>query len=346
MSVNTWGESRQYNAEEKRHHLADVVPLPAPFLVHVDPTNLCNFKCRFCPTGIPELLDQVGRPSGRMDFSLFEKIMDDLGAFPVKPKVLHLYKDGEPLMHPEFGRMAKAARIGQVAEKINLTTNAAAMTKNKIQDILDAEIDLVRVSIEHVSDAGYKEVTQTFSRYQKIIDNVAALYAERNLRGSRTQIWVKILKLGLSDEEVAKFGQDFGDHCDECLVMTPMGWSRTDLYDFTLGSNPSTGDNGETPLQKGRVVCPYPFYSMAVNFDGTVSVCCADWSHGTVVGNVQNQNLLEIWNGAELNRLRRKHLMGHRCDISACANCQTIQGLPMDSDLDADRDLILNRLPD
>ncbi len=345
MNVNTWGEARQYNSAETRHHLADAVPLLAPFLVHVDPTNLCNFKCRFCPTGVPELLEEVGRPAGLMDFTLFEKIMADLKAFPVKPKVLHLYKDGEPLMHPDFGRMAKLARSGQVAEKINLTTNAAALTQAKIRDILDAEIDLIRVSVEHVTDAGYKEVTQTFGRYQKIVDNVAALCEERNRRGSKTQIWVKILKLNLSEAEIEKFGRDYGGHCDECLVMTPMGWSRTDLYDFTLGSKPTTGDNGETPLQRDRVVCPYPFYSMAVNFDGSVSVCCADWSHGTVVGDVRQQSLFEIWQGEALNALRRKHLLGRREEISACANCQTIQGLPMDSDLDLERELILSRLP-
>ena len=344
MSVNTWGESRQYNADASRHHLAAVVPLPAPFLVHIDPTNLCNFKCRFCPTGMPDLLKRVGRPSGLMDYALFEKLLGDLRAFPVKPKVLHLYKDGEPLLHPQFGRMAKAARAQEAAEKINLTTNGAALTADKISGILDAEIDLVRVSVEHVTDEGYKEVTQTFSKYGKIVDNVAALRRERDRRGARTQIWVKILKLNLSDAEVQKFGRDFAPYCDECLMMTPMGWSRTDLYDFTLGSNPTTGDNGETPLRRDRIVCPYPFYSMAVNFDGTVSVCCADWSHGTVVGDARVDSLVDIWNGPALRNLRTKHLQGQRGSNPACASCQTIQGLPMDSDLDAEREAVLSRI--
>lgn len=344
MSVTTWGQNRQYNAAAPRHHLADVIPLPAPFLVHIDPTNLCNFKCQFCPTGLPDLLKQVGRPTGRMDYRLFEKILGDLSAFPVKPKVLHLYKDGEPLLHPEFGRMAKAARATSVAEKINLTTNAAALTPAKAADILDAEIDLVRVSVEHVTDEGYKAVTQTFNKYRKIVENVATLHRERDRRGSRTQIWVKILKLNLSDAEIEKFGRDFAGHCDECLIMTPMGWSRTDLYDFTLGSNPTTGDNGETPLRRERIACPYPFYSLAVNFDGTVSVCCADWSHGTVVGDARMESLVDIWSGPALRMLRRKHLAGLRSENSACAHCQTIQGLPMDSDLDKDRETLLARI--
>ncbi len=341
MSVSTWGQSRQYNACAPRHHLADELLLPAPYLVHIDPTNLCNFKCPFCPTGHPELLESVGRPAGRMHFALYEKIISDMLAFPVKPKVLHLYKDGEPLMHPDFGRMAGLARTQNAADQINLTTNAALLNPKRACEILDAGIDIVRVSIEHVHDSGYREKTMTFARYDKIIRNVAGLFEERNRRKAKTRIWVKILRLGLTDEDIAKFGRDFKGISDECLVMTPMGWSRTDVYDFTLGSNPTTGDNGETPLKQDRIVCPYPFYSLAINFDGSVSVCCADWSHGTVIGNVCDTALIDIWNGSAMRELRIIHLANRRSENSACANCQTIQGIPDDSDLDLDRQRLL-----
>jgi radical SAM protein with 4Fe4S-binding SPASM domain len=346
MSVAMWGQSRQYNADAPRHHLAQELPLPAPYLVHVDPTNLCNFQCPFCPTGHPELLGEVGRPAGRMDFALFDKIMSDMLMFPVKPKVLHLYKDGEPLMHPDFGRIAMLARTLNVADQINLTTNAALLTAKRASEILDAGIDIVRVSVEHVHDAGYREKTITFAQYDKIIRNVAGLFEERNRRNAKTRIWVKILRLGLTDEDVEKFELDFNGICDECLVMTPMGWSRTDIYDFTLGSNPTTGDNGETPLRRDRIVCPYPFYSLAINFDGSVSVCCADWSHGTVVGNVRNTPLIEIWNGSALQELRNIHLANRRAENYACGNCQTMQGLPDDSDLDDDRERLLSQFSD
>jgi MoaA/NifB/PqqE/SkfB family radical SAM enzyme len=343
VSVSLWGQSRQYNADAPRHHLADELPLAAPYLVHVDPTNLCNFRCRFCPTGQPELLKQVGRPSGRMEFGLFEKIVGDLLQFPERPKVLHLYKDGEPLLHPDFGRMALLARRRGAADRINLTTNAALLTAERAAEILDAGIDLVRVSVEHVTDAGYRQQTRTFGHYDRIVGNVAALFAERERRGAKTRIWVKIIRLGLTDAEVEKFGRDFAGICDECLVMTPMGWSRTDLYDFTMGSHPTTGDNGETPLRPDRVVCPYPFYSLAVNFDGSVSVCCADWSHATVVGDARTTALADIWHGPALQALRRLHLQGRRAENRACAHCHTMQGLPADSDLDAERERLLAR---
>jgi len=52
-----------------------------------------------------------------------------------------------------------------------------------------------------------------------------------------------------------------------------MGWNNTSGCDFTLGSM-SDSFNGN-PIVKGDV-CPLPFYSLAINASGDVSVCCVD----------------------------------------------------------------------
>jgi hypothetical protein len=51
--------------------------------------------------------------------------------------------------------------------------------------------------------------------------------------------------------------------------------------------------------------------------------------------------LVDIWNGSAMRKLRALHLDHRRSENSACANCQTMQGLPEDSDLDADRQRLL-----
>ena len=87
------------------HNLADVLPLSTPFSLQIDPTNLCNFKCTFCPWGHPDLLKSVGRPTGMMDYGLFEKIVKDIKQFDKKIRKVSLYKDGESLMHEKFPQM-------------------------------------------------------------------------------------------------------------------------------------------------------------------------------------------------------------------------------------------------
>ncbi len=58
----------------KRQALEDIVPLPMPFLLFLEPTNQCNFKCKFCPTGNPDLLKEVGRKATSMSMELLKKI--------------------------------------------------------------------------------------------------------------------------------------------------------------------------------------------------------------------------------------------------------------------------------
>ena len=33
----------------QRMNLLESVPLSGPLTVHIEPTNICNFKCTFCP---------------------------------------------------------------------------------------------------------------------------------------------------------------------------------------------------------------------------------------------------------------------------------------------------------
>lgn len=93
-------------------------------------------------------------------------------------------------------------------------------------------------------------------------------------------------------------------------------------------------------LNKHRMICPEPFKTMAVNFNGDVSVCCADWSMGIKLGNTEETSLSELWNGEQLKNLRLKHVDGRRKEIRICSDCQLIEGVDPISDLDDHREKI------
>ena len=67
------------------------------------------------------------------------------------------------------------------------------------------------------------------------------------------------------------------------------------------------------------------FSRLTVNFDGTVSVCCVDWSHGTLVGDLNNETFSEVWNGKRLKEFRILHLKGERSKIGPCKNCDYLK---------------------
>ena len=322
--------------EEQSYMLSDKLPLATPYKLMVDPTNLCNFKCTFCPTGDVELLKKVNRPAGMMKIELFKKIIDDLKEFPENLGSLRLFKDGESFLNKDlFNMIAYAKESGRVNE-VYIISNGALIDEAKSNKILDSGLDRLRISVEHVSDEKYREITKTFSNYSKIIDNISYLYNEKLRRNSKLHVDIKIIDTGLTVEEKEKFKNDFQGISDQLTIETLMGWNSPEDKDFTLNSNPETGIDGKSKI-KNRLVCAEPFEGLAINFNGSASVCCVDWAHETSVGNVVNESLFNIWNGQRLRDFRLMHLEGKRSELSACASCHYLEGHRRERDLDATR---------
>ena len=314
------------------HSLASVLPLSTPYTLWVDPCNLCNFRCIFCPTGHDKLISE--RPKGKMELTLYRKILDDLSIFPNRLKRLCLWKDGEPLLHTELSTMVTLAKEANIADRVELSTNGVLLTRQKSHALVDARLDRIQISVEHVHNEGYRSVTGNFSNYNQIRTNVAALWEERQRIGVLTPfIQVKMANSGLTLQEKDKFISDFEEIVDEVEIIDLSGWSASDAFDFTLGMQPERGYS-QANLKKDRIVCPFPFYALAVNFDGSVSTCCVDWAWHTVVGSVRQESLQSIWNGLRLQALRMAHLEDRRNFCAACGSCQYMQGVAPENDLD------------
>jgi radical SAM protein with 4Fe4S-binding SPASM domain len=328
-----WNASRAVDARP----LAELLPLTTPLSLMVDPTNACNFKCVFCPTGDAELLESVGRKKATLSLELFQKLVDDLQGFPEPLRVLHLYKDGEPLVNKRLPEMVRYAKASGRVTRVETTTNGSLLTEDRSHALIDAGIDGIRISVYAVDTPRYRSVTRTVVDFETVRANVAGLFALKSRLRPAVHVHCKIVDAGLSDDEKQRFADAFGAVCDSLHIDSIMGWSNTDLRDWTLGQQPARGMSGAL-LKTARKVCSEPFMKLAVNSNGTVSVCCVDWTHDTVVGDVKNESLPDIWNGPLLRELRRKHLTGRRDQISACGNCQYIRGLPAISDLDDEID--------
>jgi radical SAM protein with 4Fe4S-binding SPASM domain len=305
---------------QKRAPLEQLIPLPGPFVVYVDPTNACNFRCKFCPTGDPALLKKVGRKASTMNMDLFEKVLDGLRRFP-KLRLINAYKDGEPLLHARFPEMIRALKSADVADRIWTKSNGALLSPELNRELVSCGLDLICISVEAVSGEGYRRIAGVELDYDRFRENVADLYARRG----PMELYVKIADTNLDEDDLRKFYADFQPISTHVGVEKLMGWSNSGLKDFTLGTKPSTYDG--LPFVP-KDVCAYPFYVLAVNSDGSVSVCGNDWSHGAAVGNVREQDLLEIWNGDALFDLRRRMLDGERHRIPACADCYYLQIVP------------------
>jgi radical SAM protein with 4Fe4S-binding SPASM domain len=304
--------------EKERVRLEEVVPLDTPMLMYLEPTNACNIRCSFCPTGDHELLKQVGRKLGLMKWELFEKIVDDLKRFPKKLKMINFFKDGEPLVNKKYPEMINHLYRSNVAEKIWSKTNGLLLNSGINQDICDSGLDMLGISVIAPDAAGYERIALVEANYEQLIDNVSDLFR----RKKRPKISVKMTNVNFNQKQIEKFYGDFEQICDYITVDNPHGWSRIDLKDWSLGIKSDTYD-GIPNRQK--IVCPWTLYQLTINWNGLVQPCNEDWSWVNILGDASKESLTEIWNGKKFKEFQIMQLEGRRSESKACATCSQMQ---------------------
>jgi len=319
---------------EGRTPLQGVIPLDTPFIVFVDPASACNFSCPFCPTGHHDLIKETGRFQGVMRFSVFRKVIDELGQFNDPIKVLRLYKDGEPFLNKKLSEMISYAKKSGYIEYIDTTTNASLMTPERLGPVLEAGLDKINISVDGMNKEQYLKFTGFDFDFERFVENVKWLYENK---GS-CEVVMKIPGDFINDYQKQEFLDMFGDHCDRISIenFAPC-WPEFDVEKHT-GIKITQGIYNQ-PI-KPTDTCPYIFYSIAVNSDGLVSSCFLDWGRKLLVGDVREKTLKTIWNSPELNALRLQHLQGKRNDNPVCGNCGQLSHCLPDS-IDEFRDLLL-----
>lgn len=303
---------------ENRTRLEEVIPLSTPMVLFVDPASTCNFRCKFCPTGNRQLIKETGRWQGLMDFSLYKKIIDDLKEFDMPLKVLRLYKEGEPLLNNRFADMVRYAKESGVVPYIDTTTNGYLLEPERIIPILDAGLDRINISIDGMSDEQFLDFTGVKVDFKKYVEGIQNLY---EMKGD-CEICVKIAGDFLTEDEKTLFYDTFGNYSDRIFIenVAPC-WPEFNV-EGRLGVKITKGIYDQ-PV--GDVnTCPYIFYSISVNSDGSVSLCFLDWARKLLIGDVRKQSLKEIWEGDALFQYQIEHLRGKRKENAVCGQCSQL----------------------
>lgn len=323
---------------KNRTDLSAAIPIKTPFVVHIDTCNVCNFRCRFCTTGDHALLQKYNRPRGYMSYELFCKIIDELSAFDDKVKDLIFHKNGEPLLHERIVDMLRYAKEKDVAKRIMLVTNGSMLTPGLSRKIMAVGPHYMQISLEAVSDEGYEKVSRAKVDYNKLVGNVAYLFAHKH---PDTTLNVKIMDCGLSDEEKGKFYDDFYSICSSHGIEHPISYTQPHIKDTSLGFQ--KGTTHDLYRSSYKEVCTLPFYTLNINFNGKVSACSFDWRHGLIMGNVNSEHLGSIWEGKNYSEFRIMHLRKMRNEHPLCSGCEAVYNL-LDN-IDSSATEILNRFP-
>jgi radical SAM protein with 4Fe4S-binding SPASM domain len=325
----------------KRSKLADVLPLRTPFVIHIDVSSACNFKCKFCFHSLEkETLDELGFSPSIMNLELFKLTVDKIMAFPSRLSRLCLIRHGEALLNKALPDMIRYAKASGVAKKINISTNGTLLTPEINRKLIDSGLDEMLVSVEALTNEKYKEICGADIDFDRIVSNIEHYY--RNKKDFT--LYVKIVDCALNNGDEEKFHDIFDNICDKASIeyITPC-FSGVDYS--TIKENYDTNIMGDGFVDVS--VCPQPFFQMHIFPNGNISVCNADYNEKLVFGNVQHDSLVDVWNGNELNSFRVMQLKGERKNHSYCHFCAGNVCYTSDSDiLDDNADKLLEKFLD
>jgi MoaA/NifB/PqqE/SkfB family radical SAM enzyme len=324
-----------------RQQLSELVPLKAPFTLFITPSQLCNFRCGYCTQSLSlECKQRLGFRSELLNYDLFLRLAEQSAEFPGKLKRVLLTGLGEPLTNPRIADMvAVLSKLG-VAEKYEIFTNASLLEREVTDRLLSAGLTCLRISVQGTSPQKYKDIAGIDMDFKRFVDNIAYFYRERG----DCKVYIKIIDKCLDNEEdKEKFFELFGDVSDYIFV------------EHLVKAQPSMGDYGKEADNEYtfygedsevREVCPYMFYTLQTDAHGNVFPCPPlGLPLSFSLGNVRENNLLEIWNGEKLKNLRMAHLSGNRAGIGMCGQCGCyLSFTPKEDNLDNDSKEILKRI--
>jgi radical SAM protein with 4Fe4S-binding SPASM domain len=266
--------------------------IPKLNVVMAETTNLCNLDCEFCFRKV------IRRKQGIMSNGLAEHIINQCECD------FSLQGCGEPFLDKDIFK--KIVMVKNKGLKLFLSTNGTLLTEDIICRIVDSKLDILNVSIDADSDETYSKIHNCpKGTFDKIVVNVEKLIAIKKNKPA-IELVFKIYDSNRGEE--IGFLKRWNKGVKPLVALNIFKWYDTDFVD-------------NIPTKRlMRFPCWFLWNTLFINWDGEVPLCCHDYDCKESLGNVNNTNLKDIFNGSKLQERRKQHLAG--IYTSVCADCK------------------------
>lgn len=279
-----------------------------PEYISIEATNVCNFKCSFCPQSSPTHLATVGRSF--MSAKGADLLLGRIREAGVRSRLLHWTLDGEPFMNRRFHELCEVACRWGFTE-IAFATNGSLCTPSRLLELPRTASYVL--GIDYCADRDYfEQVRGTPGSWARVRRNVLAALEDERLGHIRIRL-----------KDISSF--DIADPSERRRRFKQLQrlFPRSGRLSFaTKTFHNATGFLGGPGDRTRRYhLCPYPWGMLTLASNGDVVACSRDLERKTVLGNLLSQPLAEIWNGLPMRTLRRD-LSARAPELqAACAGC-------------------------
>jgi len=247
-----------------------------------------------------------------MEMSLFENIIDQVRGVVYDANLHHT---GESLLHPELDRMVRLAKGAGIYTRLH--TNATLLDEERSQALIKAGLDLISFSFDGYEAKTYESIRRG-ADFEKTLANIKRFLKIKKIEHSETPYTIfEVINFSQgTKEQIDAFKKPLIDlGLNRFVVKEPHNWSGE--YDV---------ESEESMIGKPGffVPCTFPWYALAIFYDGTVYPCPQDFFGKLKVGDLNNQTIDEIWHGKPLVDLRRRMKTKQYQGLDPCQQCDMI----------------------
>jgi len=238
-----------------------------PVHVMIQTTSVCNSACIMCPWPVTSKT----LPQGRMDQSLYKKIIDEVSRHPEVEKVMP-YLMNEPLTDPRIVDFINLAKQKNPQAEVYIVSNGIALNEDLTERLLASGLDWIGFSVHAIREKTYEQITGR-SDFEKIRDGVTRFIRRAREVGKHDKyVMINLTRVRpyVSDEEVKEAfaywksqGIDPVDYVDGYI-------SRAGNVNVWNTDKPF-----HTRIQGCKTLWAYKM--VHILFNGDVVPCCMDW---------------------------------------------------------------------
>jgi len=257
----------------------------------------CNARCAFCPNGN----GSSKIPPGRMDWELFRKIIDESTAHRIRR--ISPYLMNEPLLDRDFGEKIRyiAERRGKNNCLIKINTNASLLDEEMARSLIGSGLDRIHFSCHGISKESYEASMQGLS-LEKTLANIDRFLSLLNKNGAkRPMVAVTMAKTKLIEQELPRI-KTYWQARGVSVHIRPL----------ENRANPEISEK-DLALQSWSKFssCKRLFTQASILTNGDMVLCCVDYGYTTVLGNVGETSIRDVWNTETAKDIRRRFLSGN-----------------------------------
>lgn len=260
--------------------------------IDIEATNRCNAVCHFCPR-------DATPHQGHMSMATFDQALyratefqgmkkeDPTFDVQIRPSICGL---GEPLINPntpEFIRRIRAAGFSSCG----MSSNGALLDEKRGNAILEAGVTSVNINI---SDLG-EEYERVYNLpYEQTRDNIVR-FIEKS--GAECEVQIVLVNHREDPGHTARM-EDFwrGHGVTHFMKYDVINRGGALFVDHMQYEKFAERQAANLLMEKSgrKWICPVPYLSIFIGYDGLYYLCCSDWKKEAPMASVFEASILAI----------------------------------------------------